>query len=595
MYATLSKRIEQLRHWLDTQQLDALFIPHEDEYLGEYIPAHNERLYWATGFTGSAGAAVVTKEKAAMFVDGRYVVQVRKQVPQELFEYRHLIEEPAIEWLADNLPAGAKVAIDSRMHSASWLKNAKAKVEGKLELISIESNPIDSLWQDRPAPLNSEVILFGLDRAGISSESKRTDLGQALTSRSLDAAVLTMPDSICWLLNIRGRDISRLPVILTQAIVKSDGSLELFLDTSRLPEGFNAHVGNGVTVSEPDSLKAALSALSGKKVLLDPTTSNAWTHETLCKNGAVVVEGADPCALKKAAKNPTEIEGMKACHIRDGVAVSRFLAWVDAQVEQGILLNEAELADKLFAIRSEDPLLVDLSFDTISAAGGNAAMCHYHHDNQPEPGVLEQNNVYLVDSGGQYFDGTTDITRTIAIGECSAEIKKTNTLVLKGHIALATALFPKGTTGTHLDALARQYLWANGYDFDHGTGHGVGHFLNVHEGPQRISKAPNSTALQPGMVLSNEPGYYRAESFGIRIENLELVVEKATSGDMTMLGFEPLTRAPIDKRLVDISLLTDAEIAWWNDYHQKVWNALSPAMQGAELAWLEAATAPINR
>ncbi|OEE71214.1 X-Pro aminopeptidase [Enterovibrio norvegicus FF-33] len=595
MHATYADRVNALRRWLEDQALDALVIPHEDEFLGEYIPAHNERLHWATGFTGSAGAAVITRENAAIFVDGRYTVQVRKQVPGDIFEYRHLIEQPALQWLTSNLPQGSKVAIDTRLHSANWLANAEQTVAGKLTLTAIDSNPIDALWHDRPEPRLTTARLMGNELVGQSSTEKRVLIGQALTKAGANAALLSQLDSICWLLNIRGGDVSRLPVVLASALVEANGNVILFIDPSRLPDDFTAHVGAGVSVQSPDALEVALSAMSGKTILVDPQTSNAWASQVLAKNGAIIVHAADPCMLPKAAKNTTEIAGMKASHIRDGVAVSRFLAWLDAQVAAGILPNEAALSDKLYSFRELDETLADLSFDTISAAGGNAAMCHYNHLNQPKPGELELNNVYLVDSGGQYPDGTTDITRTVAIGECSDGVKQAFTLVLKGHIALTTARFPKGTAGSQLDALARQYLWANGFDYDHGTGHGVGHFLSVHEGPQRIAKAPNTVALLPGMVLSNEPGYYRADAFGIRIENLELVVEVPTAGDMTVLGFESLTRAPIDRRLVDVNLLTDSEIAWWNDYHQKVWADISPSLQGDDLAWLEQAVAPLSR
>ncbi|MDD1795626.1 aminopeptidase P family protein [Enterovibrio sp. ZSDZ42] len=595
MHANYAERVDALRRWLEEQALDALVIPHEDEFLGEYIPAHNERLHWATGFTGSAGAAVITRDNAAMFVDGRYTVQVRKQVPGDIFEYRHLIEEPALQWLLANLPQGSKVAIDARLHSANWLANAKQAVEGKINLITIDSNPIDTLWHERPAPLLTQARLMGNEIVGQSSADKRAKIGQALTQAGADAALLSQLDSICWLLNIRGGDVSRLPVLLSTAIVEANGNVTLFIDPNRLPEAFSAHVGAGVSIQSPDALASSLAGFGGKTVLVDPQTSNAWASEVLANNGACIVHATDPCMLPKAAKNPVEIAGMKASHVRDGVAVSRFLAWLDAQVNANNLPNEAELSYKLYQFRELDETLADLSFDTISAAGGNAAMCHYNHLNQPKPGELEINNVYLVDSGGQYPDGTTDITRTIAIGECADDVKQAFTLVLKGHIALTTARFPKGTAGSQLDALARQYLWAHGFDYDHGTGHGVGHFLSVHEGPQRIAKAPNTVALLPGMVLSNEPGYYRANAFGIRIENLELVVEVPTQGDMTMLGFESLTRAPIDRRLVDITLLTDSEIAWWNDYHQKVWTDISPSLEGYDLAWLEQATAPLSR
>ncbi|EIZ1047552.1 X-Pro aminopeptidase [Vibrio parahaemolyticus] len=589
---TLS-RVNAIREWLAQHNIDALLIPHEDEYLGEYVPAHNERLHWLTGFTGSAGAAVITQDKAAIFVDGRYTVQVTKQVPNELFEYRHLIEEPALDWIQDNLTANASVAIDPRMHSSAWLDMAQAKLAGKLELNILSSNPIDELWHDRPAPVVSDVRLMPTEAVGQSSESKRKEIAQLVAKAGADSAVITALDSICWLLNVRGLDVSRLPVLLSHAILHADSSVEYFLDPARLPAEFSEHVGTGVTVHHPEALQSRLEAMSGKKVLLDPAISNAWFKLVLQNAGASVIAAADPCLMPKAAKNEVEIAGMKACHIRDGVAMSKFLCWLDAEVAAGNLHDEATLADRLEAFRKEDPTLMDLSFDTISAAGGNAAMCHYNHENQPEPGKLELNTLYLVDSGGQYLDGTTDITRTIAIGQPSAEMIKQFTLALKGHIGVARARFPKGTRGYQIDTLARQHLWAEGYDYDHGTGHGVGHFLSVHEGPASISKKQIDVPLTEGMVLSNEPGYYRADAFGIRIENLELVVETPTNGDFPVLSFESLTRCPIDKRNINVDMLTRPELAWLNDYHQKVWEQISPLVGGEVKEWLREATLPL--
>ncbi|PMO74339.1 aminopeptidase P family protein [Vibrio splendidus] len=593
MHNITAERVAAVRAWLETNNLDAVIIPHEDEYLGEYVPAHNERLHWLTGFTGSAGAAVITRETAAIFVDGRYTVQVRKQVPAELFEYRHLIEEPALDWIINSLPQGSKVAFDPRMHTAAWLKGAQAKLAEKVELTTLSSNPIDELWSDRPEPVVSDVRLMATDAVGQSSESKRAEIAGLLKAKGADAAILTELDSICWLLNIRGLDVSRLPVVLSNAIIHADESVDFFLDPARTPAGFEAHVGNGIRVSHPSELEARLQSLESKNVSVDSGTSNAWYTLVLQNAGAHLIEAADPCLMPKAAKNETEIAGMKACHIRDGVAMAKFLSWIDAEVAQGNLHNEAVLADKVQSFREQDPTLMDLSFDTISAAGGNAAMCHYNHENQPEPGQLEMNTLYLVDSGGQYLDGTTDITRTIAIGQPSDEMIQQFTLALKGHIGIARARFPKGTRGFQLDILARQHLWAEGFDYDHGTGHGVGHFLSVHEGPQSISKKLIDVPLVEGMVLSNEPGYYRADEFGIRIENLELVVELPTQGDFSVLTFESLTRCPIDKRNINVDLLTRPELAWLNDYHQKVWNDVSPLVEGDTLEWLRQSTTPL--
>ncbi|TVU58135.1 aminopeptidase P family protein [Vibrio atlanticus] len=593
MHNITAERVAAVRAWLETNNLDAVIIPHEDEYLGEYVPAHNERLHWLTGFTGSAGAAVITRETAAIFVDGRYTVQVRKQVPAELFEYRHLIEEPALDWIVNSLPQGSKVAFDPRMHTAAWLKGAQAKLAEKVELTTLSANPIDELWSDRPEPVVSDVRLMATSAVGQSSESKRTEIAGLLKAKGADAAILTELDSICWLLNVRGLDVSRLPVVLSNAIIHADESVDFFLDLARIPAGFEAHVGNGIRVSHPSELEARLQSLENKNVSVDSGTSNAWYTLVLQNAGAHIIEAADPCLMPKAAKNATEITGMKACHIRDGVAMAKFLSWIDAEVAQGNLHNEAVLADKVQSFREQDPTLMDLSFDTISAAGGNAAMCHYNHENQPEPGQLELNTLYLVDSGGQYLDGTTDITRTIAIGQPSDEMIQQFTLALKGHIGIARARFPQGTRGFQLDILARQHLWAEGFDYDHGTGHGVGHFLSVHEGPQSISKKLIDVPLVEGMVLSNEPGYYRADEFGIRIENLELVVELPTQGDFSVLTFESLTRCPVDKRNINVDLLTRPELAWLNDYHQKVWDDVSPLVEGDTLEWLRQSTTPL--
>ncbi|WP_418113665.1 aminopeptidase P family protein [Vibrio scophthalmi] len=594
MLTNTEQRLSAIRQWLVQHDIDALIVPHEDEYLGEYVPAHNERLHWLTGFTGSAGAAVITQDKAAIFVDGRYTVQVTKQVPSELFEYRHLINEPALDWIIDHVTAGKKVAIDPRMHSGAWLEVAQAKLTKQHQLTILETNPIDELWLDRPAAVVSEVRLMATDSVGQSSANKREQIGAIVAKQSGDSAVITALDSICWLLNVRGLDVSRLPVLLSHVILHSNGNVEFFLDPARLPSEFAQHVGQGVSVYHPEQLQDRLEALGDSKVLLDANTSNAWFKLVLQNSGATVISAADPCLMPKAAKNATEIAGMKACHIRDGVAMVTFLSWLDNEVAQGKLHNEAQLADKLEAIRRMDPSLMDLSFDTISAAGGNAAMCHYNHENQPTPGQLSLNTLYLVDSGGQYLDGTTDITRTIAIGQPSDDMIKQFTLALKGHIGIARARFPQGTRGFQLDTLARQHLWAEGYDYDHGTGHGVGHFLSVHEGPASISKRLIDVPLVEGMVLSNEPGYYRAEEFGIRIENLELVVELPTQGDFSVLTFESLTRCPIDVRNIDVNLLTRPELAWLNEYHDKVWQDLSALVAGDVQTWLRQATLPLS-
>jgi Xaa-Pro aminopeptidase len=595
MHSSTEQKVTLLRKWMSDQQLDAIIIPHEDEYLGEYIPAHNERLHWLTGFTGSAGAAVVTQELAAIFVDGRYTVQVKDQVPSPLFEYCHLITEPPIDWIINNLSIGAKVGIDPSMHSGAWYKGAKKALGDSYPIAVLDANPIDVLWSDRPTPQHSKVRLMTVEQVGVSSQSKRDELATVIKENGADAAVITALDSICWLLNVRGLDVSRLPVILSHVVLNNDGSAIWFVEPSRVPDNFEQHIGSNVTIANPAGLPEHLKSLSGKTVQIDSATANAWFTLTLEDAGAHVLNLADPCLMPKACKNDVERQGMIDCHIRDGVAMAKFLSWLDSNVAIGHLYNEAQLSDQLEAFRREDSTLVDLSFDTISAAGSNAAMCHYNHLNQEVPGQLSMNSLYLVDSGGQYINGTTDITRTVAIGQPSDEMKKQFTLALKGHIGIARARFPNGTCGYQIDSFARQHLWAQGYDFDHGTGHGVGHFLSVHEGPQSISKRQINVALEQGMVLSNEPGYYREGAFGIRIENLELVIQEETNGDFPVLTFQPLTRCPIDQRNIVVDMLNDEELTWLNDYHHKVWNDLSSLVSEDVKVWLQQATQPLVR
>ncbi|MGL5335150.1 MAG: aminopeptidase P family protein [Enterovibrio sp.] len=588
-----NERISALRAWLERTNHDAIIIPLEDEFLSEYPPTHNRRLEWVTGFTGSAGLAVVAKKSAAIFVDGRYTVQAAKQVSATIFSQETLSDQSVTSWLLQHCPKSGQVALDPQLHSINKYNVLLSKLAGKLTLSLIQANPIDELWQDRPKATLSNVWLMDNDTAGMSSAQKRQSIAQELSQSGADHLLIKQLDNICWLLNMRGFDVPHLPVALSSALIDRLGNLSLFIDKNRLPDNFFTHVGAGVTICEPDSLETALRALKGQKVALDPQHSNLWAKNILEQAGAQPLLTADPCFLLKSAKNNNEINGMKACHLRDGVAVSRFLAWLEQEVAKGCAHDEETLAQKLLSFRKQDPTFLDLSFSTISAAGGNAAMCHYNHTNQEKPSPLVQNSVYLVDSGAQYRDGTTDVTRTVAIGNCPQHMKTMFTLVLKGHIALACAKFPKGTSGEQLDALARQFLWAHGYDYDHGTGHGVGHCLNVHEGPQRIAKQGAGVALQEGMVLSNEPGFYEAEQFGIRIENLELVVKAKVNGDRETLSFTPLTYIPIDKRMLDISLLNQQEINWWNTYHQSVFEKLNSYMNEHELSWLKQACAPL--
>jgi Xaa-Pro aminopeptidase len=588
----IETRLQHLRERMARAGISALVIPRADEYLGEYLPEFNERLRWATGFTGSAGMAIVLRDGAAVFVDGRYTEQVRQQVPGDLFEYRHIQEQPPADWLGERLQDGDRVGYDPRLHSLRWQRRTgDSLARHGIDLVALDDNPVDACWQDRPPRRAQPMMLLDERFTGRSSIDKRRDIGAAIAGQGADAALIFAPDSVSWLLNVRGRDIPALPVVLGFALLEADGAVTAFLDPETVPGGFDEHVGPGVRVLPETAAAETFASWRGRRVLADPDTANAWSQLALESAGAELIAAPDPVLLPKACKNEVEREGMRRAHLRDGVAEVRFLAWLDAQTAAGRRQDEAELADRLYEFRRAQEHFQDVSFATISAAGPNAAMAHYNHRNGV-PAPLPANGVYLVDSGGQYLDGTTDITRTIAVGDPGPEVRRLFTLVLKGHIALDRARFPRGTTGTQLDVLARQYLWQQGFDYDHGTGHGVGCFLSVHEGPQRIAKVANDTALQPGMVLSNEPGYYRSGAFGIRCENLVMVTEIADpDSERPMLGFEVLTLAPFDLRLVDATLLTADEIAWLNDYHRRVREQIGPLLDdGAERAWLEQAT-----
>jgi len=587
------ERLACVRQHMKARGLDALIVPRADEYLGEYIPERNERLRWVSGFTGSAGVVIVLAERAAIFVDGRYTVQVRKQVSGELFEILHLLETPHLAWLAEQLTEGARVAYDPRMHPYTWFKEAeKIFNEAGQELIGLEENLVDACWQDRPVVITQTATLVPVSLSGVSSLDKRHAISADIASKGAEAALVFAADSLAWLMNIRGQDVPCLPVVLGFGLLHSNGKFQFFTDPAKIPEGFDIHVGEGVDVLPESAALQAFKSLAGKKVLADPVTANAWCQLSLRAAGAELIAADDPVILPKACKNPAEITGIRSAHLRDALAMVRFLAWLDKEVAGGHLYSEGELSDKLFGFRSDLDHFRGPSFDTISAAAGNAAMCHYNHVNFDDVSRLEMNSVYLVDSGGQYLDGTTDITRTIAIGDPGDEIRQRFTLVLKGHIALDQAKFPEGTTGTQLDAFARQFLWNEGLDYDHGTGHGVGAFLSVHEGPQRIGNQYNAYALKAGMVISNEPGYYKDNSYGIRCENLVVVTAREASHEdgPPMFHFEALTAVPFDIRLIDTDLLTPAELAWIDNYHAWVRQSLWPDLGEKERVWLEQAT-----
>jgi Xaa-Pro aminopeptidase len=592
----INERIQRLRAVMAERSLDALIVPRADEYLGEYLPPQNERLQWACDFTGSAGVCIVMAERAAVFTDGRYTVQVNQQVDPSLFDIHHLVETPHVKWLSQQLDGG-RVGYDPRMHTLRWQQAAeKTLAKRDIELVETEDNLVDLCWQDRPQPELQQALFLEETFTGRSSADKRAEVGAAIAEEGAEAALIFAADSVAWLLNIRGRDVPSLPLVLGYALLHDDGRLKFFTDPAKIPAGFDDHVGPGVSVYPESAALEAFAEFDGRTVLADPVTANAWCQLALRRAGASLVAVDDPVLLPKACKNAVEVQGMRDAHVRDGVAEVRFLAWLDGEVDAGRLHSEAELADRLLSFRELQERFVETSFDTISAAAANAALPHYHYVNALEETRLRMDSVYLVDSGGQYLDGTTDITRTVAIGDPGPEVRERFTLVLKGHIALDRARFPDGTTGTQLDILARQFLWNAGLDYDHGTGHGVGTFLSVHEGPQRIAKASNDVALKPGMVLSNEPGYYRDGHYGIRCENLVVVRESSLAGEegRVMYEFEAITMAPFDQRLLDIALLTTGELDWLNAYHATVCQTLSPFLAGDELAWLETATQPIQ-
>ncbi|MEE2566039.1 aminopeptidase P family protein [Hyphobacterium marinum] len=583
-----------LRDALAEAGLDGFVIPHEDEYNNEYLPDCNERLSWATGFTGSAGAAVVLTGKAAVFADGRYTVQVREQVDASIFEIQDLIETPPYDWVGKNAPKGAKIGYDPKLHSPDALDHFhRAARKAGAEMVAVETNPIDTAWQDRPAPPAAQVHPHPIEFAGEDHASKRSRVGEAIAEDGADAAAITAPPSLAWLFNLRGGDVARSPLALGAAILNADGTATLYMDPEKLTDEARSHLGNEVAIRPEAEFAAGLAELKGKAVSVDPAQSSAWVFDRLQAAGATVKRRRDPVALPKAIKNSTEIGGARKAHVRDGAALTRFLHWLDTEAQSGEV-NEIEAAIKLAEFRGELTDLKDLSFDTISGFGKNGALPHYRVSEASNL-KLARGSLYLVDSGGQYPDGTTDVTRTVPIGEPTAEMRRRFTLVLKGHIALSTARFPRGTSGGQLDTLARLPLWMNGLDYDHGTGHGVGSFLGVHEGPQRIAKAGSSEPLKPGMIVSNEPGYYKEQEYGIRIENLIVVTELAPAGDgdRAMMGFENLTLAPIHRGLIDLDILTREERAWVDAYHADVLAKLGPKLSGETAEWLNAACAPL--
>ncbi|MEJ2227583.1 MAG: aminopeptidase P family protein [Alphaproteobacteria bacterium] len=583
-------RLGQLREELQRRNLTGFLTPRADEYQNEYVPACAERLLWLTGFSGSWGFAAVLPNAAALFVDGRYTLQARAQVDQTAFTTIVPPEPTSQQWLAENLTSSDRIGYDPWLLTIDSVENlVKIAENAGATLVPVEDNPLDALWTapDRPSAPFAPIEPHPEALSGCAASAKLSDIQTMLSAKKLDAVIITALDSIAWLFNIRGGDTPHTPVVLARAIVPAEGQAQLFVDGRKAGPEVRTHLEGVATLHESEALGEALAELgrANARVRLDPKHTPQWFADQLTAAGAKIVRGEDPCILPKARKNAAEIEGARSAHIRDGVAICRFLAWMDAHAEDGDL-DEINAAERLEAFRREAPTLREISFDSISASGPNGAIVHYRvtrsTNRRIKPGEL-----YLIDSGGQYIDGTTDITRTVAIGAPTAEMRRHYTLVLKGHVAIAMARFPAGTRGCDLDVLARAALWQAGLDFDHGTGHGVGSYLSVHEGPQGISKR-SSAALEPGMILSNEPGYYSEGAYGIRIENLVLVAEPETiaGGTRPMMGFETLTLAPYDMRLIDLSLLTLAERAWINAYHARVAATLTPLLDAKTRDWL---------
>ena len=602
---TQESRLDALRKELKSRSLDGFVVPISDEHMSEYVGAYAQRLQWLTGFGGSAGTAVILADEAAMFVDGRYTLQVRDQVDARHYGYESVPQTSVAKWLGEHAGEGAKIGYDPWLHGKGWVAAvSKALTEKGAELVAVEDNPIDTVWQDRPAPSAAAAVVHDEQHAGQASEAKRAAVSEWLAEKQLDAAVISALDSIAWLLNIRGSDVERTPVTLSFVIAHADGTAELFIGEDKVTPELRAHLGNAVRIAPREAFVPALGALGGKKVAADPERSVQAIFSALEAAGAQVTELRDPTVLPKAQKNQAEQAGQRAAQARDAAAMVRFLHWLSIEAPKGGV-DEIAAQERLHQFRRDTGELRDLSFDTISGAGPNGAVVHYRVSEETNR-VLEPGSVYLVDSGGQYPDGTTDITRTLWIAsldesasEPPEEVKDRFTRVLKGHIALARACFPKGTLGSQLDPLARQHLWLAGVDYAHGTGHGVGSFLSVHEGPQRIAKPSGGQAgteqeLLPGMIVSDEPGYYRTGEYGIRIENLLLVEQREIAGaEGEFFGFEMLTHVPIDRRLVDCSLLTRDEVSWWNDYHARVLEIVAPQIEGGALAWLKAQSAPL--
>jgi Xaa-Pro aminopeptidase len=592
--AATPARLTALRATLKRRGLDGFVVPRADRQQNEYLPASEERLAWLTGFSGSAGAAIVLAERAALFVDGRYTVQAAAQIDGKLFTIEHLVDSPPPQWLEQNLKSGAKLGYDPWLHtSESAEKLCKACGTAGAELVAVDSNPIDSLWTDRPAPPAGKVTLRDVKFAGESAADKLSRIQAELKKLRVDAAVVSDPQNVAWAFNIRGADVPHTPLVLAFALVPREGKPALYVDNAKLDNQTRHGLEEFAAVRASDDLAGGLAQLKGKTVRLDSASAAEALTRLITDNGGKPVRGADPITLMKAVKNHTEIAGTRAAHKRDGVAMVRFLAWLEREAPTGGV-TEIDAVEALESFRRDSGLLKEISFPTIAGSGPNGAIVHYRVTRASNR-TIGNNELFLIDSGAQYEDGTTDITRTVAVGTPTDEMRDRFTRVLKGHIAIATAVFPENTSGAQLDPLARTALWQAGLDFDHGTGHGVGSYLSVHEGPARISKL-GTVALRRGMILSNEPGYYKTAAYGIRIENLLLVIAAPApeGAEKPLNTFETLTLAPIDRGLIDGRLLTGKERNWIDSYHAHVQEVLSPLLDEATRAWLDAATRPLG-
>ncbi|HEY0233740.1 MAG TPA: aminopeptidase P family protein [Afipia sp.] len=591
----LSARLAAFREEMLRQNLTGFVIPRADSQQNEYVPPSEERLAWLTGFTGSAGLAIVLTRQAALFVDGRYTLQAAQQVDPAAWRVESLIDPPPESWLANHLVSGDRLGFDPWLHtSAAAERLAKACEKAGAELVAVERNPVDAIWLERPAPPLGPVALHGRQFSGESETDKLARIRTEISKLGLDALVLSDSHAVAWTFNIRGADVAHTPLPLSYALVPKEGRPTIFLDGRKLSDAVREHIEANAIIAEPDALVTTLTMLAenGAAIGLDASTAADALSRVITEAAGKARRGPDPVAMLKAVKNKTEIEGARAAHRRDGAALARFLAWIDREAPNGAL-TEIDAVEALETFRRQTGTLKDVSFPTISGTGPNGAIVHYRVTRKSNRRIAP-GDLLLMDSGAQYEDGTTDVTRTIAIGEPTEEMRDRFTRVLRGHIAIARAAFPDGATGAQLDTLARQFLWHAGLDFEHGTGHGVGSYLSVHEGPARISKL-GTTPLKRGMILSNEPGYYKTGAYGIRIENLVLVIEDKIEGaEKPMNGFETLTLAPIDRRLINAHKISRRELAWINDYHARVRREIHPLVDEVTKVWLEGATEPMS-